>query len=231
MNQIVNEKNFIASRLTDNKGNPIPYENLSQAYLRKDVNLTTQSNIEFPLQKSQVDSPVATDRLLNLNDQFVITHLTINLKQIAADLASVTPAQHTLAQLYSWENPQVFSGTNANNVDAIYNGSLRININRRDFMPQFPVRAFRRVPDTQQNLQLLSAGTSGTPADTFTPAGVDSWPNGLYSFYPTDPVLIDGRQTLDFSVNIGPSTAFDDSSNTVWACLIARGYLIVNSKD
>ena len=55
MNSIVNAKQFVASRLG------IPYENLSQSYIQKAVALGTQSVINFPVQTSQVASPLVTD--------------------------------------------------------------------------------------------------------------------------------------------------------------------------
>jgi hypothetical protein len=53
----------------------------------------------------------------------------------------------------------------------------------------------------------------------------------LTGFYPQDPALIDGRQTLDVSIDLGANVSFDDSTNTVYAVMEARGYLVVNAKD
>jgi len=224
MNSIVKEKEYISSKLG------IPYENLSQSYLRSETALGTTTAIVHQLQAGRVPSPTATERLLSLNDEFVITHLFIGLKQIASD--SPTAAQHDYATVYTWYNPNVFSGTNATNVDAVYNASFSLTVDRRVYIPHFPVRAFLRVPDTQSGSYLEAAGTATTPAATFVGNdGYDSFPNGLYGFYPTDPIKIDGRQTLNAEINLNTSIVFDDSSNTVYTVLEARGYLLVNSKD
>jgi hypothetical protein len=69
MNSIVKEKQYISNVLQ------VPFENLSQSYLQKGIALGTQSVINFPVQTSQVASPLVTDNLLNLNDEFVCTHL------------------------------------------------------------------------------------------------------------------------------------------------------------
>jgi hypothetical protein len=65
MNSIVKEKQYISNVLS------VPFENLSQSYLQKSVALGTQSVINFPVQTSQVASPLVTDNLLNLNDELL----------------------------------------------------------------------------------------------------------------------------------------------------------------
>ena len=84
MNSIVKEKQYISSVVG------VPYENLSQSYLQKAVALGTQSVINFPVQTSQVASPLVTDNLLNLNDEFVVTHYTIFLRSVASDTPTNT---------------------------------------------------------------------------------------------------------------------------------------------
>jgi len=222
--KVVNEKNFIQSRLG------IPYENLSESYLRNDVALATQQVISFNVQRNQVASPLATDRLLELNDEFVITQVRVALKQIASD--TPTAAQQVDAIVQTYEDPTIFAGTNAGNVAAIYNGSLEFTINRKQFIPTYPVAAFRRVPDVQTNAYLITDGTTGSPAATFTGnSGVNGYSAYAYGFAPTEPVVISGRSTLDINVDLGTSVAFDDSSNTVYAVLELRGFLVVNAKS
>ena len=215
MNSVIAEKQYITSKLG------VPYENLSQSYLRAETALTTTSVIPFFLQRGQVATPIVTENLLELNDQFVITHIGFGLKQIGAD--SPTTQQQLNAQVFTYADTNTFSGTNAANVASIYNTNLSMTINRKDFIPAFPMRSFLRVPETQtaSNADYTSSAIKQT----------NSFPNGLYSFYPTEVVLIDGRQTLDIQINLGASVAFDDSSNSIYAVLEFRGYLIVNAKS
>jgi len=214
MNSVIAEKQYITSKLG------VPYENLSQSYLRAETALTTTSVIPFLLQRGQVASPIVTENLLELNDQFVITHIGFGLKQIGSD--TPTTQQHLNAQVFTYADTNTFTGTNAANVASIYNTNLSMTINRKDFIPAFPMRSFLRVPETQT---ATNAGYAAGPKQT------NSFPNGLYSFYPTEVVLIDGRQTLDIQINLGASVAFDDASNSVFAVLEFRGYLIVNAKS
>lgn len=221
MNSIITEKNYIVNNVTTGDGRNIEYSQLSQSYIRAETQLGTQSVITFQVQKGQVSTPLSTERLLQLNDEFVITNIFIGIKQIAAD--SPTALQHVAAPIYTWSDPNVFSGTNAVNTATIYNGNLSFTIDRTEYIPNFPMRSFLRVPDTQF-------------ADNayFTASGIktrDSFNNGLYGFYPCDPTVINGRQTLDININLGTSVAMDDASNSVWAVLELRGYLIVNAKS
>ena len=141
MNSIVNSKAFVANRLN------IAYENLSQSYLQKGVALGTQSVINFPIQTSQVASPLVTDNLLNLNDEFVVTSYTVFLRTVASD--TPTNTQLLNAVPYTYNDTNVFTGTNSVNVGAVFNGTLSFTIDRKDFIPAYPVRAFYRVGDTQ----------------------------------------------------------------------------------
>jgi hypothetical protein len=215
MNSIVKEKQYISNVLS------VPFENLSQSYLQKAVALGTQSVINFPVQTSQVASPLVTDSLLNLNDEFVVTHYTVFLRSVGADSPTNTQLLNALPITYCDLN--VFTSTNAANVGAIYNGTLTFTIDRKDFIPAWPVRSFYRVPTTQ-----TAANAYYTTSAIKT---VNGFENGLYGFYQTEPVKITGRQTLDISIDLGASVIMDDSSFTYYAVLELRGYLLVNVKS
>ena len=115
MNSIVSEKRFISQTLG------VPYENLSQSYLRSETELTTTSVIDFTLQTNKKQGSLVTERLLDLNDEFVITHFTVGLKQISA--AAPTVQQQLVAPVLTYDNKTAFAGTNGANVSAV-NGQL-----------------------------------------------------------------------------------------------------------
>ena len=215
MNSIVNAKQFVASRLG------IPYENLSQSYLQKGVALGTQSVVNFPIQTSQVASPLVTDNLLNLNDEFVVTGYTVFLRTVAAD--APTNTQLLNAVTYTYLDTNVFTGTNSANCGAIFNGTLSFTIDRKDFIPAYPARAFYRVGDTQTAANAWFSASAQKLSNSF--------PNSLYGFVESEPVKITGRQTIDISVDLGASVAMDDSSVTNYAVLELRGFLVVNAKN
>ena len=228
MNSVVSEKKFIQERLG------IPYENLSQSYLRAETQLSNLSTYNFYLQRGQVANPLVTEQLLELNDQFVITHFRISLRWIDPATTGVPTATEQLnAQQYLYADPTKFTSTSAN-AASIYNGNLSFIIDRKQFLPAFPTNAFYRVPTTQTNAFLATAGTSGTPAATFTGnTGVNGYENGLFGFYVSEPTLIDGRQTLDITLNLGASVSIATigTDPMVYATFETRGYLVVNSKS
>lgn len=228
MNSVVAEKKFIQERLG------IPYENLSQSYLRAETQLSNLSTYNFYVQRGQVANPLVTEQLLELNDQFVITHFRVSLRWIdPTTTAAPTATEQLNAQQYLYADPTVFTSTSAN-AKSIYNGNLSFIIDRKQFLPSFPVNAFYRVPTTQSGAFLATAGTTGTPAATFTGnTGVNGYDNGLFGFYVSEPTLIDGRQTLDISLNLGASVSIATigTDPMVYATLETRGYLVVNSKS
>jgi len=228
MNSVVSEKKFIQERLG------IPYENLSQSYLRAETQLSNLSTYNFYLQRGQVAAPLVTEQLLELNDQFVITHFRITLRFIdPTTTAAPTATEQLNAQQYLFADPTVFTSTQAN-AKSIYNGNISFIIDRKQFLPAFPVNAFYRVP-TAQSTNLTTGGTTATPLATFTgnTGGVNGYDNGLFGFYVSEPTLIDGRQTLDISLNLGASVSIATigTDPMVYATFETRGYLVVNSKS
>lgn len=227
MNSVVSEKKFIQERLG------IPYENLSQSYLRAETQLSSLSQYKFYLQRGQVANPLVTENLLELNDQFVITQFRISLRWIdPTTTGAPTATEQLTAQQYLYADPQVFTSTSAN-AAAIYGGNLSFTIDRKEFLPAFPVNAFYRVPVTQTNASLLSAYTSTATPNFVANIGRNSYENGLFGFYVSEPTLIDGRQTIDISLNLGAgvSIATVGTDPMVYATFETRGYLVVNSKS
>lgn len=225
MNQIVAEKSYISSKLG------IAYENLSQSYLRSITQLSTNSVVSFSIQKNQVATPKVTENLLELNDIFVATHIAVGLQQVAGTDAP-TALQFLNAEFVTYDDPRIFTGTNAVNAGSIYGGSLSFTVDRREVLPSFPMRAFYRAPQTQTGAFLATPGTVGTPAATYSGnTGVNGYDNGLYGFYVLDPIALNGRQTINIDINLGTAVAFDDASNSVFSFLELRGYLVVNAKN
>lgn len=229
MNSIVAEKKFIQERIG------IPYTNLSQSYLQTSTKLTNLSSYSFQLQRGQVASPLVTDQLLELNDQFVITHFRVGLQYIdtASNDGIPTSNELLIAQTYTYADPVTFTSTSGN-AAAVFNSFLSFTIDRREFLPQFPCAAFFRVPTTQTGAFLDTAGTTATPAATFVGnTGVNGYDNGLYGYYPSEPTLIDGRQTLDLSINLGSAITIATAGADPYVAAVfqVRGYLVVNAKS
>lgn len=214
MNSIVKEKRYISERLG------IPYENLSQSYLRAETELLTTSKIDFTLQRNKATSQIVTERLLDLNDEFVITHFFVGLKGVI----DKNDNNQLMGTVQTYETPNTFKNTN---VGVIYNSNLNFTIDRTEFIPEFPVKAFRRVP-VQQEIEYYEKGTGKQKQ-----YGHNGFTNGLYGFANSEPTLINGRQTLDLSVDLGSAVELNNPSSsfrTAYAVFEARGYLVVNAK-
>lgn len=219
MNSVVAEKKFIQERLG------IPYENLSQSYLRADSLLPTTavSLVPFYLQRGQVATPLGVENLLELNDQFIITHFRVGIRVVSNTLAADLNSN---SAVLTYPNPLAFGVTSTSLLQTLYNGNLSFTIDRKQFLPSFPMNAFYRVPITQQGTQSFQAVSATTTT------GVDAYDNGLFGFYVSEPTLIDGRQTLDISINLPNGTAFAVPSGTrFYAVFETRGYLVVNAKS
>tara|TARA_R110000744_G_scaffold116111_2_gene217151 strand:- start:3468 stop:4160 length:693 start_codon:yes stop_codon:yes gene_type:complete len=230
MNSIVSEKRYIANKLG------VPYESLSQSYLRAETVVGTQSVVDFTLQTNKVLAPVITERLLDLNDEFVITHFTMGIKHVA-DLTNKTEQLSALIETY---DSSTFGSSGARDkfqqmgIASIYNGDLSFTIDRTEFIPNFPMRSFYRVPDALQ----VPTGNSKIGIPSFQ-AGATNFlerlsqtETSLYGFYPSEPTKIDGRQTIDLSVNLNSNADLtSDIGGTNYVVFEARGYLITNANN
>jgi hypothetical protein len=98
----------------------------------------------------------------------------------------------------------------------VFNSSFSFTIDRKEYLPAFPTRSFLRVPQTQETAANLLK---------------DGYENGLYGFYPSEPTLVDGRQTLDLLLDLGSAVTINAASQSAWAVLEFRGYLVVNAKS
>lgn len=214
MNNIVNEKKFIEAKLG------LPYASLSQSYLRAETSLTTTSTIPFNLQSANVAAPIVTEKLLNLNDVFVITHVAIGARFING--TTLTNQKQLNAEVFSYYDSNTFTElTVGANIASIWNSNLSWVINRREYVPALACRSFLSVPTTQ------------TAANSFYATGpktTNGWASPFTSFLPFEPTVISGRDTLNISVNLGSSVVFT-SANTVYATMEVRGYLVTNAKS
>jgi hypothetical protein len=214
MNNIVNEKKFIEAKLG------LPYASLSQSYLRAETSLTTTSTIPFNLQSANVAAPIVTEKLLNLNDVFVITHVAIGARFISG--TTLTNQKQLNAEVFSYYDSNTFTeATVGANIASLWNSNLSWVINRREYVPALSCRSFLSVPTTQ------TATNSGYATG---PKTTNGWASPFTSFLPFEPTVISGRDTLNISVNLGSSVTFT-SANTVYATMEVRGYLVTNAKS
>ena len=118
-------------------------------------------------------------------------------------------------------------------IASVYNGDLSFTIDRTEFIPNFPMRAFYRVADAlQENDSNTKIGIPTLTALTDNPSvRLAQTETSLYGFYPSEPTKIDGRQTIDLSVNLGANSVLSSDIGTNYVVFEARGYLITNANN
>lgn len=214
MNSIVNEKKFIEAKLG------LPYASLSQSYLRAETSLTTTSTIPFNLQSANVAAPLVTEKLLNLNDVFVITNVSVGARFISG--TTLTNQKQLNAEVINYYDSNTFTeATVGANIASLWNSNLSWIINRREYVPALSMRNFLFAPISQT---ATNAGYATGPKQT------NAWNGPFTSFLPFEPTVISGRDTLNINVNLNSSVVFT-SANTVYATLEVRGYLVTNAKS
>lgn len=214
MNNIVNEKKFIEAKLGIN------YSSLSQSYLRAETSLTTTSTIPFNLQSANVAAPLVTEKLLNLNDVFVITNVSVGARFISG--TTLTNQKQLNSEVINYYDQNIFTeATVGANIASLWNSNLSWIINRREYVPALSMRNFLFAPISQT---AANAGYAAGPKQT------NAWNSPYTSFLPFEPTVISGRDTLNINVNLGSSVVFT-SANTVYATLEVRGYLVTNAKS
>jgi len=218
MNSIVNEKKFIEAKLG------LPYASLSQSYLRAETSLTTTSTIPFNLQSANVAAPLVTEKLLNLNDVFVITNVSVGARFIAGNTTPTNQKQLN-AEVINYYDKNTFTETTYGaNIASLWNSNLSWIINRREYVPALSMRNFLFAPITQ---------TATNSQYSTGPATTNAWNSPFTSFLPFEPTVISGRDTLNININLNSSVQFTATTftNTVYATMEVRGYLVTNAKS
>jgi hypothetical protein len=201
----------------------------TQGYLRLMVNLNalgSANTIKFPVLTT--DSTLrGTERRLDITDMFTITNWSVFLLK-AGTTTSATDAQISTSRLYSWPNPQIFSGTNeAANMYNIYNSFLSVTVDRDRVLDSYDAYRFYRVGNAQQ-LQAQATGTA--PAGASLSYTADSWEGPSYAFSQLDPeITINGIGQNDISLNLPTAVDLSGTSSTNFAVLICRGIRWQNS--
>lgn len=184
---------------------------LTQSALRLEQPLVANQNTyEFPVMNnilSQNGTIFNTEIRLNMQDTFVPTH-------VGVFVGLPTSSVDTAWRLFSWPNPAVFA--NATQLQALYNGQLKIMVNNYQYTYGWDLQRHYNSPQTQQTAPL----GAGSPADENNFAD-----DGMYPMQPY--VLFGGAQNVQISIKlpIAPS-AVDANSRIV---MMFRGVLAQQS--
>jgi hypothetical protein len=162
----------------------------------------------------------STERRLKLSDTFTITDISFYLGTGLASSDAPTAAQYATQKLNTWPNPQVTSiGTQADNLEAIYNGFLSLRIDTTTFLDSIPMRQFYRVGTSQQGVG--SAATSNVAIQA------NEWPLSMYGKNELLPTIeLNGQSNIEWSINLPNATDCSGiTANFVNLVLILQGFL------
>jgi len=166
--------------------------------------------IEFSVVKDN-NSDTVTERKIDRNDRFVITHLGFFLAKRKAGLEGVE-VLHTFPNLVEFADDAAnFIGAH---LESVYQGNFGLSVGQTKYLESLDMLRFRHVPDTQKS----AAGNHSS-------FNLDA---GLVELTPQ--IMLDGSQknsltvTCPFPAGAKVQNTVADTSNLL--VLFARGYLL-----
>lgn len=166
--------------------------------------------LDFSVVKDN-NSDSVTERKIDRNDKFVVTHLGFFLAKRVAGLEGVE-VLHTYPNLVEFaDDAQNFIGAH---LESIYQGALALSVGQTKYLESLDMLRFRHVPDTQKS---AAANHSSFSLDA-----------GLIELTPQ--ILLDGSQknsltvTCPFPAGAKVQNTTADTSNLL--VLFARGFLL-----
>jgi hypothetical protein len=136
---------------------------LSQSFLRLIQPLIANVNqINFPV---QVDQPTVNpgEYRLEKQDAIFVSSCAFYMAK-GSSAADVSYLPQTFPNAVTWP-----TGSGAGGLGTVYNGNLKVTINKSVIIPNYSMRAFLQVPQTQ-----LTAATN-SPITQFDPSQVALW--------------------------------------------------------
>jgi hypothetical protein len=194
----------------------------TQGYLRFHSNISTQlSAFTFPVLETS-GSISAGEKRLAITDMFTITHWSIYVGRCAASAAGATPtdAQASQMQLYTNNNPNVFTNASGDaQLRALYNGQLTVTVDRERLIDGYDLQRFYRVGWPLAGTLQFSAATG---------AGIqnlDYYQGPNYGMAELSPeITLNGVGQNDITVSLPAPTTFIPTGNfTNFAVMVARG--------
>ena len=208
-----------ARALAASQGYGLQSAKCTQSYIRSEAAVTTTTaQYNFPLIVSSQTSATqrVNNRLLNLQDLFVVSQIGIFLTD-----ASATSG---VGRLYTYPNPVTFGAAASNPYNALYNGALSITINNEQVLPSWDVYRHLWVGQTQQN-------TNFNVAAPTSPAVFNNDQNDASEcgFYPCEPsIILNGAANIVCNINLPAAVSTLTASNPAIVVLF-RGILIQNA--
>ncbi len=191
------------------KGAPSP------SYLRVEQTLgNTKNRYSFDIKKTGAE--IATERKLDRNDVFVVTHIGVYLiAQVSTTIG--------IEVLQTYPNADIFvaaTGFTPDHLNLIYSGHMELKIGSKVNIEALDMNKFRYVPTSQQE-----AATSKIAYSEFGLDALSYWPGNLLKLH--------GTQNIEVHIDI------PDITGLAWAAVASNtsnkivfypmGYLIKNA--
>lgn len=218
--QLIDQRNKIAAITNMNPND------LSQSYLRADVLLNSGSAFQFDFTYNKAGKN-ATERLLAINDSFIITAIAVRLKKISS--ATPTDVLHSNAKSYCFVNTAsgIFDGAAGDaKLQGLYAGNLSVLIDNKNIFPAIPMQYFERITDAQQGN--INAAITGPVTYTTQRDGNEG---ALWGFVPVEPFVIRGNGKNYISLNGPVAQDYTESSENNYATCYLAGYLAQNTNN
>lgn len=139
----------------------------SSLFLTKDIN-ATQSNYDFDVLENQTQTLQNDELRLNINDEFVITHLGVYLYGTwTASTGAEPPVKiGTGNQLLTYSPLEL--DANAILTKNLYSGQLKIAVNNIVYMEKYDTRKCEYIPRTQFASELALTNVATMPSNDFS---------------------------------------------------------------
>ena len=137
----------------------------SSLFLTKDIN-ATQSNYDFDVLENQTQTLQNDEIRLNINDEFVITHLGVYLYGTWTASTSGDVKIGTGTQLLTYSPLEL--DANAILTKNLYAGQLKIAVNNIVYMEKYDTRKSEYIPRTQFASELAGTNVSSMASNDFS---------------------------------------------------------------
>jgi hypothetical protein len=190
-----------------------------ETLLANSANATSLSTISFnTLDTSGVKQP--TERRLKLSDTFTITGISFYLGAGASTAVAVpTAIEQAKETLLTFPNPlNANITTNADELEALYNGFLSLRVDTTTFLDSIPLKQFYRVGTSQAGV--------GSSAANNNPIQANEWVSAMYGRTELLPTIeLNGQANIEWSITLPTTIPYTQVAGFTNAVIILDGFL------
>jgi len=198
-----------------------------EGFMRFELNLQNSGSYQMNMNQAQGGLQLVTETRIRQSDVFLPTLLGCFIKK-AGSSTTPTDSDQAVAQLLTFPNSQIFTGTNeAANLESIYNAKLQFQVNNTILIDGIDVLRYRRVGQAQQGVQLSQQASAVGSNGAYLR---NQWDNEHYGMMPMhQTIALNGQATQNLNL-ILPSAVNNAGTNSQnYFVVIMRGVLLLNA--